>query len=733
MAYIKNNWVDREGTTRYFETVDDDGALILTPDYTQVTEMGTPVNADNMNHIEDGIAAGSFTKYDSMATYAKNDLVTTIVDNELKVYKSLQDNNTNTLDDSSSWEEVEFSGGGGSVYQMFDTVLKDHVLTYEESKGLALQGTYVYKTAIAGSRYGYPDFYSKCVEERNTATATQVTLSGSTITMYIASNGHQYYDIANKGVVDNFFGTMGSAWFYGVDTANERIFLPRNKYYSLSLNKDSANVHSRTGSSVDVSTVEMMPYYNTSTGALVTGSDAGVVYPGIDGGGRIDRISNDDSGTHSSYTMGHSLYVDSADIVESNTDYYLYICVGNTVSDTSWVDVVTQVEGGVKDLEDKTNEGIEALSNASNALRQTQITNCLLEVPQNIKLELTEGVLTLKTGSKVIVPNGFEADGTTAKFDEVVIENDLSLTWTQGEYNLTLFYVASGRQQIVAYSSNADKSGAEIPTGVSNFYNTETNTVYRYSSNGQGSQLSFPIARVTSTTNAFSSIDQVFNGMGYIGSTIWADKGVKGLIPNGRNVNGSLNNIEFVTENIITRTMSGDVTRDAVLGLNSNSIGRLYFNDYSYNYEDNYIRNATASAEWSYAIIGTYNDANGVISNFQPKLPFRAVDYNDKSEISGWGAPSGKYIDLTLGASETSYIAPANGYFYLDKMSTAAGQGFKFRGNDNVIGNKFIAPAASQPIEGCSMLTLKGEKVTLWYTLGGTTRQFRFYYAEGDK
>ena len=166
MAYIKNNWVDREGTTRYFEAVDTDGAKIFTPDYTQVTEMGTPVNADNMNHIEEGIAAGSFTKYDSMATYAKNDLVTTIVDNELKVYKSLQDNNTNALDNPSLWEEVEFSGGGTGL-QMFDTVLKDHILTYEESKGLALQGTYVYKEAIAGSRYGYPDFYNKVVEEYN--------------------------------------------------------------------------------------------------------------------------------------------------------------------------------------------------------------------------------------------------------------------------------------------------------------------------------------------------------------------------------------------------------------------------------------------------------------------------------------------------------------------------------------------------------------------------------------
>lgn len=114
MAYIKNNWVDREGTTRYFETVDDDGALIFTPDYTQVTELGTPVNADNMNHIEEGIAAGSFTKYDTKATYALNDLVTVIEEASPVIYKSLQDNNIgNALSNSAYWEKISLGGGGG--------------------------------------------------------------------------------------------------------------------------------------------------------------------------------------------------------------------------------------------------------------------------------------------------------------------------------------------------------------------------------------------------------------------------------------------------------------------------------------------------------------------------------------------------------------------------------------------------------------------------------------------
>ena len=114
MAYIKNNWVDREGTTRYFETVDSDGAKIFTPDYTQVTELGTPVNADNMNHIEEGIAAGSFTKFDLNTTYGKNDLVTVIEDGSPVIYKSLIDNNIgNALSSSIAWEKISLGGGGG--------------------------------------------------------------------------------------------------------------------------------------------------------------------------------------------------------------------------------------------------------------------------------------------------------------------------------------------------------------------------------------------------------------------------------------------------------------------------------------------------------------------------------------------------------------------------------------------------------------------------------------------
>ena len=63
----------------------------------------------------------------------------------------------------------------------------------------------------------------------------------------------------------------------------------------------------------------------------------------------------------------------------------------------------------------------------SNLLNYT--TNRILEIPQDIKLELNNGTLTLKAGSKVYVPNGFEADGTTQKFDVKIIGQDLTVTF----------------------------------------------------------------------------------------------------------------------------------------------------------------------------------------------------------------------------------------------------------------------------------------------------------------
>ena len=103
-----------------------------------------------------------------------------------------------------------------------------------------------------------------------------------------------------------------------------------------------------------------------------------------------------------------------------------------------------------------------------------------------------------------------------------------------------------------------------------------------------------------------------------------------------------------------------------------------------------------------------------------------------KSLVSGWSMPSNRYIDLTLGASGTTYTAPANGWFFVSKKSTAATQEFVF---ENKSAANFSVNQESVTANRTIRLTIsakKGDNIYSYYTLGGSTDYFRFIYAEGE-
>ena len=297
----------------------------------------------------------------------------------------------------------------------------------------------------------------------------------------------------------------------------------------------------------------------------------------------------------------------------------------NRVEDiyTEAVPVLNQIiSDGQSGLSETIIEGQQSLANASDALRQTQITNCLLEIPQNIKLELVDNVLTLKAGSKVIVPNG------AGVFDEVVIDNDITFNPSSLSNRTGLLYVKNslGTPSLGLATKTTSTSGATTPS-VGWHYNTTDNIVYR---DGNAENISLPIAIVTNVNGTgATAINQVFNGFGYIGSHLWVDKGVKALIPNGRNVDSNLNNIEVTTQAIYvyTRNLNGDVP----LWLDQN--GTLLLSaGLAYDEKRNVIyiidnENTTANR----CQIAMTNLTNGVVNSFQPKQPFRAVDHNDYS------------------------------------------------------------------------------------------------------
>ena len=366
-------------------------------------------------------------------------------------------------------------------------------------------------------------------------------------------------------------------------------------------------------------------------------------------------------------------------------------------------------------------------------LATNKITNCITEIPQDIKLELADGTLTLKAGSKVYVPNGFEADGVTPKFDEVVLESDVTATSSGTNGASLVYYTTSyGSPSLVfSYLASDGGSGTTPPTnGV--YYNLSTNQINFTNSGTIQDQRSLPLG-IVQRNNPITSIDQVFNGFGYIGSTVFALPGVKGLIPNGRNADGSLRNTEFTVSNVLTFTNPFGA-QNVYLITDGEQLGLAGKGWTHYNSERNTLVDDLTGSDFSTCVFGTaITQADNRFTSFTPKQTFHALDYNDSSTIAGWAMPSNRYVDLTLGASGTTYTAPANGWVFFAKASGSSGQ-FNSITNSTSGGLRSDCDASNSgrwATVNCPVK--KGDIFSVEYTTSGETKRFRFIYAEGEE
>ena len=118
MAYTKNAWVDQVGQVRYTETVDD-GYKIFTPNYEEVTTMGTPVNATNMNNIENGIDGVAIRKHNLTETFNLNEYVLGGTTGKELIYRSLVANNVNNaLTDTTKWKKARICAGVRNIGEL---------------------------------------------------------------------------------------------------------------------------------------------------------------------------------------------------------------------------------------------------------------------------------------------------------------------------------------------------------------------------------------------------------------------------------------------------------------------------------------------------------------------------------------------------------------------------------------------------------------------------------------
>lgn len=98
---------------------------------------------------------------------------------------------------------------------------------------------------------------------------------------------------------------------------------------------------------------------------------------------------------------------------------------------------------------------------------------------------------------------------------------------------------------------------------------------------------------------------------------------------------------------------------------------------------------------------------------------------------SSWGFPSNRYIDLELGASHSTYTAPANGYFSIEAKSTVSNGAVNLVNKKN---NLFISSRSSLAglTIGAYVNAMAGDEILIGYDGSLVVYHFRFIYAEGS-
>lgn len=246
----------------------------------------------------------------------------------------------------------------------------------------------------------------------------------------------------------------------------------------------------------------------------------------------------------------------------------------------------------------------------------------------------------------------------------------------------------------------------------------------------------------------------------YSGGTVSVKSGLKVLIPNGRNTDNTLKNIEYTLSSDVSYTienssgaltanfdiyiflhndgtLSWSVLHDTYYGKSYPTVSTSYA--YFYNSDENkwYLTQDTGST-WNQIFAMVIARANVQFNNSQYATIQSLTPYNtlellgnkDKNEISGWGLPSSRKISITLGASGSEYTAPANGWFacILDMGTMAV-----LVNETTYLGAKTYSLSSSTPdVLRCFVPVKRGHRVGYSWQGTPTTNTLYFIYANGD-
>lgn len=158
--------------------------------------------------------------------------------------------------------------------------------------------------------------------------AQSETIDGTTITYYVARDGHKIVLVGEENDVTAIYNSTGVAWYYILDIANTRFKLPRTKfgfngYRDAVGNYIEPGVPNITGSFYrDAVTRYKGGFANSVTGAFTASDNQS---PELDGGG---LSANGFGLVNLDASLSSSVYGNSTTVQSPATQMYLYFYVG---------------------------------------------------------------------------------------------------------------------------------------------------------------------------------------------------------------------------------------------------------------------------------------------------------------------------------------------------------------------------------------------------------------------
>ena len=325
--------------------------------------------------------------------------------------------------------------------------------------------------------------------------------------------------------------------------------------------------------------------------------------------------------------------------------------------------------------------------------------------------------IQIATGSETEnnIINEIELNNPYSLFDSKYSDHELNnLSWlkSEGQWNAKAVYPTSYDKLLKVYN------GTETVVGLSVKLSTETYTDYDFVLNTSDETFRLPllngdehIADYTNSTTIGNNVDFIVPQNGFIRNFVTNASGTSYASVNGVAIIEHCSNASVYNDSDIVKVSKGDIyhsyfTSDSSVFYKAKGNGSLYY------YVGETVQNANLI------------DAGRIGEQLATKT--------DMQQASGAGMPSNKYIDLTVGATGSTYTAPANGWFSLLRVVSTANINITLTTNKKMYSRSVSTTTGAQTLKA-SIPVAKGDTLTVeWNGNSIGTYEFYFIYAEGE-